>query len=842
MTPAPRGLSTEEAARRLAHQGPNEIGEPDHHGFAQTLKGVLSEPMFLLLIAGAALYLLVGDLAEGLLLGAFALATVGLVVVQQRRGERALDALRELAAPQVRVWRDGRPQRIAARELVVGDWILLAEGERVGADASIREASALALDESLLTGESAAVHKQATTDAGEHAAADANAGADSSGWVYAGTLVVAGHGLAEVEVTGRGTQVGRIGASLNRIELAPTPLQRQLRRVVRLFSLAALAACAALAVWYGLQRHDWLQGALAAIALAMAMLPEEFPMVFSVFIALGAWRLTRQQVLARRPATVEALGAASVLCVDKTGTLTENRMRLTRLVTDWDDVEDDGRRELPEAVRRLLEHALLASRRDGFDAMDRALFERGEAALAGSGLLHPDWRLLRSQAPTPGLMAVTQTWADDAGGVRVASKGAPEAIFERCHLDAPTLDRQRERVRQLASQGLRVLAVARGSCAGPDPAEQGHDVDFKLLGLLAFEDPLRPSAAAAVHEARQAGIAVIMITGDHALTAQAIATQAGLDTRAGVLDGPTLDALDDERLAEALRTVRVFARIRPEQKLRLVEALRRQGAVVAMTGDGVNDAPALKAAHIGIAMGRRGTDVAREAASLVLMDEDLGRLVDAIRLGRRMADNLRRVSAYIAAIHVPIAGLALLPLAIGLPPLLLPVHVVLIEMIIDPMCSLAFENLPDDPQVMRRPPRPANEALIGWPSLWRGLQQGLVLLVAVLAIYGLALQAGRSIDTARTLAVLSLTAGNLALAALNAGALRLRHRGLRPFWWVAAATSALLALALAWPAARALLRWELPAGWDLALALAGTALAIGLAALRTGRQGRGLPR
>ncbi|HWH74219.1 MAG TPA: cation-translocating P-type ATPase [Methylibium sp.] len=831
--PAPTGLSTDEARRRLALHGPNELADRERRGWVATLRGIATEPMFLLLLAAAALYLLIGDLGEGLLLAGFALVTVGLVILQERRSAQALDALRVMAEPQARVLRDGRIQRLPARELVPGDLFLVGEGERIAADGLARQAGSLACDESLLTGESVPVRKLATADA--PVTPERPPGGDDLPEVYAGTLVVGGHGLIEVLRTGGRTQVGRIGASLARIESAPTPLQQQLRRLVRLFGLIAIGASGLLLVWHGLQRGDWLQGLLSAIALGMAMLPEEFPMALTVFLALGAWRLARLQVLARRPAVIEALGATTVLCVDKTGTLTENRMRLRRLVAPGADVAVSPGAPLPEPLHRLLEYAMLASRRDGNDPMDRALLAHGDATLADTEHLHPAWQLEREYPITPELLAMSHAWHGEDGRRHIAAKGAPEAVFDLCHLDPERMATLAAQVRAMADQGLRVLAVAGGVAPGPTPAAHQHDHDFELLGLVGFEDPLRPGVAAAVAQARQAGIAVAMITGDHAATALAIARQAGIDSGAGALSGEEIAALDDAALAEAVRLVRVFARVMPEQKLRLVEAFQRHGETVAMTGDGVNDAPALKAAHVGIAMGVRGTDVAREAAGLVLMDEDFGRIVGGVRMGRRIFDNLRKVMVYITAIHVPIAGLSLLPVLFGLPALMLPAHVVLTEMVIDPVCSLAFEGAPEDPRSMQRPPRRADEGLVGWPLLRQGLLQGGCLLAATLLIYALALQQGRGEDGARTLAVIGLTAGNLLLVALNVtagiGARALLAPGARAFWVVAALAGAALLLAISVPAARDLLHFARPAAADVALALGAVGGSIGLAAL-----------
>ena len=827
ITPA-AGLGSEEARRRLAEHGPNEISDQESHGLLSTLRGIATEPMFLLLLVAAAIYLLIGDLGEGLLLAFFALVTVGLVIFQERRSEHALDALRVMAAPQVRVLREGQVQRVPARELVPGDLFLLAEGERVAADGRLREAVGLSADESLLTGESVPVRKQLA--AAGPVDTDARPGGDDLPLVYAGTLVVAGHGLAEVVSTGGKTQVGRIGASLASIDAAPTPLQKHLHRLVQIFGLVALGTSAMLVCWYGLVRGDWMQGLLSGIALGMAMLPEEFPMALAVFLSLGAWRLAKVKVLARRPAVVEALGAATVLCVDKTGTLTENRMQVRRLVTDEADVTVQADAPLSDAVHTLLETAMLASRRGSADPMDRALLEQGDRALAGTDHLHPQWHLDREFPLTPELLAMSQVWTGEDGRPRVAAKGAPEAVLDLCHVPDARRAELLARVQPLADGGLRVLAVARGTVPAGLPASKQHDHDFEWLGLVGFEDPLRPSVPAAVAQAHTAGIAVAMITGDHAATALAIARQAGIDTDAGALTGAEIARLDDAALSTAVRRVRVFARVMPEQKLRLVQAFRRNGETVAMTGDGVNDAPALKAAHIGIAMGVRGIDVAREAAGLVLLDEDFGRIVGGVRMGRRIFDNLRKVMTYITAIHVPVAGLALLPVLFGLPPLMLPVHVVLTEMVIDPVCSLAFEGAAEDPKVMNRPPRTSDDGIVGWPMLVQGLLQGGALLAVSLAIYVWALQAGRGEAVSRTLSILGLTAGNLLLVAVNLtaglGWRSLMVPGARAFWWVSLAAAAALTVAVVVPGARQLLHFGVPAGTDLAMALGAVALAV----------------
>ncbi len=813
--PASRaGLTATEAAARLARHGPNDLPRPPRRGPWRILRSVLAEPMFLLLLVAAAIYLTVGDPAEGLLLLGFAVLSVGLVVVQEHRSERALEALRALGAPTARVLRDGVERRIPAREVVPGDFMLLGEGERIAADGLLRRADALEADESLLTGEAVPVRKAASETAAPTGAG--TPGGDDQPWAWGGTLVVRGHGVIEVTATGAASAAGRIGASLASITLEKTLLQRQVARLVRLFGAAAVVVSLLLVVVHGSLRGDWVEASLAGIALAMSLLPQEFPMALAVFMALGAWRLAQINVLARRGAVIETLGAATLLAVDKTGTLTENRMRLRELEAEGASLRLHGdERELPEAFHRLLEFAVLASKRQAFDPMDEAVGALGRDTLAATEHLHAEWPLSREYGLSPDLPAISRVWQADDGARVLAAKGAPEAIATLCRFDPPRRAALLARVERLAGEGLRVLAVASGEAPpGTLPDDPRAFDALRFEGLLGFADPLRASACAAVAEARAAGISVAMITGDYPATARAIAAEAGIDLGGGVLTGADLDALDDAALAAALRTTRVFARIRPEQKLRLVQAFKVDGEVVAMTGDGVNDAPALKAAHIGIAMAQRGTDVAREAASIALLDDDFGRIVAGVRLGRRIFDNLRKVMIYIAAIHLPVAGLALLPLLAGLPPVVLPMHVVLIEMVVDPICSIAFENEPEEHGIMRRPPRRANEPLVGWRQLAIGLAQGLLLLLATLGVHGAARSAGLAEDVQRSLAFIALTAGNLALVRVNGarGATlpRLFEGGHRVYWAVAALAAAIVALCMAWPAAAALFRFALP--------------------------------
>jgi P-type Ca2+ transporter type 2C len=800
------GLSAGQARERLRLEGANELARDAPPGLWRSILAVLREPMLLLLLGAGAIYLVLGDRTEALTLLFFVLVVITITLVQERKTERALAALRDLSSPRALVLRDGERVRIAGREVVRGDLLVLSEGDRVPADARLVECAHIELDESLLTGESVPVRK----------------GLDSP-QVFAGTLVVRGRGLAEVHATGARTQMGRIGTALASLESGRTPLQQEVGRIVRTVSFVGLGLCVALVLLHGLRGGGWLQGLLAGIALAMAVLPEEFPVVLTVFMAIGAWRLSKSRVLARRLPAVEALGAATVLCSDKTGTLTENRMQVARLLQGGTLHVVDAD-ELPEALHEVLEFGILASQRDPFDPMERAFHALGQRALRGTEHLHAEWELVREYPLSPELFSVAHVWrSPDGARLVVAAKGAPEAIVDLCHLEAPAQALVQAHVAEMGADGLRVLAVARAWFpAGELPGIQ-HDFDFELVGLVGLADPLRAGVPAAVAECAAAGVRVVMITGDAPETARAIGRAIGLGDGHALLTGRELDALSDVELAARLPGLRIFARVVPEQKLRLVQALRAQGEVVAMTGDGVNDAPALKAAHIGVAMGGRGTDVAREAAALVVTDDDFGSIVAAVRLGRRIYDNLRRAMAYVVAVHVPIAGLALLPVLLGWPLVLFPVHIVFLELVIDPACSIAFEAEPEEPGLMRRPPRGQGARLFSRGLLLTSLVQGAGLLAVVLAVFHAGRAHSGSEASARTLAFAALIAGNVALILVNRSWERsflatLATRNLAS-WAVIAGASAMLALVLEQPFLRELFHFGPVAAGELALAL-----------------------
>lgn len=830
-----RGLSDQEVSQRLQHEGANELPATQRRSVLKIALNIVTEPMFALLIAGGVIYLFLGNIEEAVVLLGSILVIMVIDFSQENRTEHALEALRDLSSPRALVIRNGKQKRIAGREVVRGDIVVLAEGDRVPADGVLLWQMNLSVDKSLLTGESLSVRKSAWN--GRVPDEMSRPGGDDLPFVYSGSLTAQGQGVAQVLATGTNTELGKIGKALEAVKPEKTRLQRETGRLVRIVAIVGIVLCLLAVLLYGFLRGQWLNGILAGIALAMAILPEEFPVVLTIFLALGAWRIARTHVLTRRMPAIETLGEATVLCVDKTGTLTLNRMSVGQLFARDAAYEvtgpgTDEEAKLPEAFHSLVEFSMLASQQNPFDPMEKALRQFGERYLAQTEHLHRDWTLIREYPLSPALLALSHVWkAPESDDYVVAVKGAPEAIFDLCHLQAYEIEALSQQVSTMANDGLRVLGVARAYFKHTEklPTDQ-HEFNFELIGLVGLADPVRPKVPEAVRECYLAGIRVIMITGDYAGTALHIAREIGLKSDHACITGPELDMMDDAQLQERIRTVNIFARVVPQQKLRLVNALKANGEIVAMTGDGVNDAPALKSANIGIAMGERGTDVAREAASLVLLDDDFSSIVQAVKMGRRIYENIRKALAYILAIHVPIAGLSLLPLLFGLPLVLLPVQIVFLELIIDPASSVVFESEPESPAVMKRPPRNPQKPMFSGQLITLSLLQGVSVLVSVLAIFLLSLSLGRSESTVRTMTFTALVFANLGLIFVNRSQSRLILTMLRSrnaaFWWVIAGGLLLLALVLSVPFLRDLFSFSLLTPTDLLICLGASIISI----------------
>jgi P-type Ca2+ transporter type 2C len=740
--PGMTGLTTSEATALLAEHGPNRLIPTKRREFVpRWLWRAITDPMAILLLLAAPTYFLIGDTTDGVIALVALVPVAGVGWLLEARAARMLDSLRSLTSPTVVVWRDENHQRVGSEDLVPGDLMIVREGDVIAADADVVAGTQLMVDESALTGESQPITK--TMGSGEAK-------------ILAGTTVVSGRGIARVAVTGMATQYGSIGALLADIDETSTPLQRAVGRLVRRLSVVAGAFCLLVVGVEVARGNGWGPAVIAAISLAIAAIPEEFPMVYTLYLGLGAWRLARERALVRRLSAVETLGSTTVICTDKTGTLTLGQMAVSSvLIADSTTVAGDD----PRAAS-LLTAAVLACEPEPYDPLERAIVDLAARSGIDVERLHAG-QFVRDYAFDPARKYLSHVWQHD-GVSTIAAKGAIETLAEIGTIGANVTSLVSAND-ALARDGLRVLAVASGALRDKSKNRDDDETGLVLMGLIAFSDPVRAGVSEAVDQCRAAGIRLIMLTGDHPATAHAIAAQLGwpFASERGaeeIITGDQLDAIDDAALTDLIAYANVFARIRPEQKHRLIQALHARGEIVAMTGDGINDAPALREADIGVAMGQRGTEVARESAAMVLLDDNFATVVTAVRNGRRIFDNLVRAFAYLIAFHPPLLLAALIVPLTGRPLLLLPVHLVLLELVVHPVVSLVFENDPADAGIMTRPPRRPHAGLIT-RQLLQPLLLGLTLSVAVIGLYLGALARHISEDRARALAFVTLLLG-----------------------------------------------------------------------------------
>ncbi len=790
-----RGLSQIEVEENLKRFGYNELPNSEKRTLQRIILEVIKEPMFLLLVACGSLYLILGDFQEAIMLLGFVIIIIAITVHQERKSERALEALRDLSSPRALVIRESIPKRIPGREVVVGDMVILCEGDRVPADALVISCTNLSVDESLLTGESVPVRKTCS----DIVPSSCTPGGDDLPFVYSGTLVVQGQAISKVLYTGLNTEIGKIGKALQSVEEEDTNIQKETRKLVKNLAIVGAILCSLIILGYGIIRQDWFHGILAGLTLAMATLPEEFPVVLTVFLALGAWRISQKNVLTRRIPAIETLGATTVLCVDKTGTITQNIMSVAKIFSKnefWDVQQHKDQQELPEVFHEVMEFGILASQKAPFDPMEKALRQLGSQYLKSTEHWHEDWTLVQEYPLSKKLLAVSHVWQSPAGNEYIiAAKGAPEAIADLCHLPQDKTLEITQKTSYMAQEGLRVLGVAR-SCFERTalPIEQ-HDFTFEFIGLIGLHDPIRPCVPDAIQECYRAGIRVVMITGDYPITAQNIAKKINLKNIDQIITGPELEKMPENELQEKMRHVNIFARVVPEQKLRIVNGFKSIGEIAAMTGDGVNDAPSLKSAHIGIAMGGRGTDVARESSSLVLLEDDFSSIVQAVKMGRRIFDNLQKAMAYILAVHIPIAGISMLPIFCREYPLiLLPMHVVFLELVIDPSCSVVFEAEVEEKNTMTRPPRNPQQSLFGFSQIMTSIFQGIAVLVMTFVVFYLASCYNPYHDKAmaeayiRSCTFTTLIFSNLCLILVNRSFLKSAWKMIKTpniaLWWV----------------------------------------------------------
>jgi Ca2+-transporting ATPase len=707
------GLSEAEAARRLLQQGPN-IGIQPGGKLWGLLLSVAGEPMFLLLLCACAVYFFLGELTEAITMLSALCLVAGISVFQDYRSRKAVNALSKMTSKRAKVVREGVRRALPAEDLVVGDLIVCEEGDLIPADATVRAANDFVVNESIITGESAPVDKMAGDD------------------IMQGTLVVRGYCHAEVKATGKNTMLAGIGYSVEQQSREKTPLQQKVARFVRLMALAGSLAFFFVWAYYSWETGSMVEGLLYGLAMAMSVLPEEIPVALSTFMALGAYRLLRHGVIARGLNAVETLGSATVICVDKTGTLTQNLMRLA-LAYDairGQEISFENGEASPTPV---LEYAMWASEEAPFDPMEKSLHAHYAAAFAIDE--RGAYRMVMEFPLSGSPPVMTHVFANSDQQLKIGGKGGLESILRLSSPDEATRREALEIARSYASRGLRVLGVAQGLWRHAGLPRAQEDIEFRFLGIVAFADPPDPHIREVIQHFHDAGLIVKMITGDSLETALAVAREVGIPSGAA-LSGGEVASLAPEALRRRVDNIHVFARMFPEAKLKVIEALKANGEVVAMTGDGVNDAPALKAAHIGVAMGKRGAEVAKHAAGLVLARDNLGRMVEAIMLGRRINVNLRKAIRYIISIHIPIILLVAMPIfSPWLPPMLFgPVHVIFLELIMGPTCSIIYENEPANPAELRRPYLQDQRSLFSADELGLTILQGLAITVACLFV------------------------------------------------------------------------------------------------------------
>lgn len=809
-----QGLPSVEAMRRLTQVGPNRWVQPDRLARVKEVLGLLFDPMAIMLVAAAIVYYLLGETRDAVVLAIALIPVLGVDVVLEARSRAALDKLARAVAPIAEVVRDGHMTSVPLEQVVPGDLLVLREGHVLAADGVVRWAANLAVDESSLTGESEPQSKREwLTDPGD---------APDDTRFFAGSQVLTGHGFGEVVTTGQATQYGGIAALLSRTASSTSPLQQRAGALVRRLGIIAIGVAVALFALSLARGAPWTRALLGAVSLSMAAIPEEFPIVLTLFLSVGAWRLSSRGMLVRRLAAVETLGSTTVICTDKTGTLTRGAFQMTRHLVLEPGLSDE----------RFLEAAVLACERHPTDAMERAIFVYADARGVAASDLGARWALARDYDFDPIGKHMSHVWHALGGGDTwlVAAKGAVEGILAHTTLDERARREVLDANDTLAAQGLRVLALAgrRMDRLGMDREE--NERDLTVYGLLGFQDPLRPEVPVAVAECQRAGIRIAMITGDHALTAHAVAEAAGiLHEDDLIMTGDQLAALGEADRTARISRVTIFARISPEQKFLIVDGLKAAGDIVAMTGDGVNDAPALRRANIGIAMGQRGTDVARATADLVLLDDNFASIVETVRQGRHIFENIQRAFLYLIAFHIPIVLLAIAAPLIGLPLVLLPIHLVWLELIVHPVSAIVFQSEPATAGIMMRPPRDPSAPLLPRAAVVRSALAGIGLAAASLAMYWWQSPLLGEAQ-ARALALIALIAGYQVLVfseRLSLPELATVPVPRTPVFWIVWSASGLSLLAILFvPAAARMFRVELPPEGVASAAVAAGILAV----------------
>lgn len=744
------GLNSEEVEKLQKKYGMNELVSQEKPNMLKKFLGVFKEPMFLLLLIAATVYFLLGAPKDGAIMLVFVGFVASITFIQEWKTEKTMNALKDLTSPKVNTLRNGKNILIKSTELVPGDVVFLSEGERIPADCIVLEPSNFSVDESILTGESEYVMKVSTTQSEK----------STDYWkkdiLYAGTLCVFGKCTAIVKFTGINTEYGKIGKAISEAKDEPTPLQKKVSILVKNIAIAGVILCISVMVASYFYSFDILNSILSGISLAMAIIPEEFPVVLTVFLSMGAYRLAKNNTLMRKISAVETLGSATVLCVDKTGTITQNKMKVKSIYSDGRifNNEDLKNQELSDLM-------VLSCEKDPYDPMEKAILEA--ANLSKLETLYK-YDLSKKIAFDSKTKRMANIYIKD-NKYYVAVKGSAETVLGLCNLDKQTMDEINIEIDKMASNGLRVLALA--DCTSEEVYEDLECYELTFKGLVGLQDPPKDGVEEAIKLCKKAGIRVVMITGDYSKTAMAIGEEIGLKFTDKVIVGNEIDSLSENELCEVVKSCDVFSRVIPEQKMKIVKALKKNGEIVAMTGDGVNDAPALKSADIGIAMGQRGTEVAKEAADMILMDDNFTTIVKSVKDGRRVYDNIRKAMVYILIIHIPIAAMAMFAPLFNLPPLLLPMHIMLLELIIDPTCSIVFEGEPAEANIMENHPRPPQEPLLTRSLTIKVVLQGIIMFLAAFMPFHYMIDLGISSEYARSFSLITFIVANVTLVLVN---------------------------------------------------------------------------
>jgi len=746
------GLSQQEVLAAKEKFGSNSLDYKKENGFLEAAKSLVKEPMVILLLVASIIYFISGDIGDGIFLVSAIVLVATISLYQYSRSRNALEKLKNFTQPTCKVIRDGEIVEISSEELVLGDSLMVEEGTSISADGIIIRSNDFSVNESILTGESLSVEKDPSKE---------------DNLIFRGTSVASGLAIATITAIGNGTKLGKIGKSLESIEEEETPLELQIGSFVK--KMVIVGAIVFLVVW-GInffKSHDVLDSLLKALTLAMSILPEEIPVAFTTFMALGAWRLMKMGVVVKQMKTVETLGSATVICTDKTGTITENKMSLAKIFVLGFDKISEPENTLTDAEKNLIEIAMWASEPIPFDPMEIAL----QAAYAKiiSQDERPNFELVHEYPLGGKPPMMTHIFANKAGKRFIAAKGAAEAIINVSILTDAEKQKIKEVIETLAKEGYRILAVGEAQFIGNNYPATQQEFEFDFKGLVAFYDPAKKNIEAVLNSFYNAGIDVKIITGDNAATTTAIAKQIGFKGYERSLTGDELMQLSETELQKRVKDTNLFTRMFPEAKLRIINALKAQNEIVAMTGDGVNDGPALKAAHIGIAMGKKGTEIAKQAASLILVEDDLSKMVDAVAMGRKIYTNLKKAIQYIISIHIPIVLIVFIPLALGwlFPNIFSPVHIIFLELIMGPTCSIIYENEPMEKNTLSQQPRPATNTFFSWNELTISIIQGLMITAGTLAVYQYSVHEGYNESLTRTLVFATLIIANIFLTLVN---------------------------------------------------------------------------